>query len=273
MPARQSLLALLVALACHPSPPSSSPPTANFTAAEIIEWLLGERVRGPKTSNRGNSVGIVSYDLSGAEPTTTVVPNSCAPDLLQIISARERAGTRFALDQSGGLFRLTDSGWWPVSSPTPLPLLDGLLGFRNNPSSLELLVHTPGEQHELTLLTFDGDDVAIVVVEPVDLATFHNRGETLQRFDSGRCLDGIRDCLHLVVADNSLVLMREPVLMSEYHEDTGLPLGDGVRDVRYADQAGTKLDVLTTDACRTNGAELPSEPEQPEPSREPEATP
>ena len=272
MPAPRPLLALallatLTTPACHHTPPPKPP--SDTTAPEIVEWLLGEQVRGPKTSNRGN-VGVVIYDLSAAEPTSTVLPNSCAPDLTRLIPTPDRSGTRFAIDESGQLLRYTGAGWSDVLAPS----IDELVAFSVASSRLELLVRTAENQRQLSLLTFEGDEIA--TIDQVELTTFYDRRETLQRYDSGRCLDGVSDCLHLVAIDGGLILMREPVLY-ENHEEVKLPLTEGARDVRYTDLAGTKIDVLTADACPSDEKSEPSAEAkpaaEPEPSPEPETAP
>lgn len=266
------LLAVALLPACHHGKTETTPPS-DTTAPEVIEWLLGEQVRGPKTRNRGH-VGVVIYDLSTAEPTATVLPGSCAPDLVRLIPTPERSGMRFALDEAGTLMRYTGTGWSPVLMPETLGTLDELLAFSTTTSDLELLVRQASEQRQLTLLTFEGDQITRVT--PVELGTFYDRRETLERYDSGRCLDGTRDCLHLVGVDGQLILMREPVLYDNRVE-VSLALGEGTRDIRYADTAGTKIDVLTTDACAPADAPAPSTDPDPaaqtEASPEPEAAP
>lgn len=246
-------LTTLAIIACHcHNIAHPLAPTPEATAPQIIEWLLGEQVRGPKTSNRGH-VGIVIYDLTASNSTPFILPNSCGTALVRLIPTPEREGTRLAINESGQLLRYasTDVGWLPVPSPVPLPPLDELVAFSTASARLELLVRIAGERDRLTRLTFEGDK--ITAVDLVDSTTFRDRRETLQHYDSGRCLDSIRDCLHLIAKSGSSIVLREPVL-SGNREEVRLSLGTGVRDIRYTNISGTKLDVLTTDACRIGGS-------------------
>lgn len=251
-----SLLAALATPGCHRNATPRSKALSNITAPQVIEWLLGGQVRGPKSSNRGH-VGVVIYDLSAAKPTSDVLPDSCALGLTRIIPTPNRAGTRFAINEAGQILRHNGAGWSAVPAPEPLPSIDELIAFSTASARLELLVRTTDDQRGFILLVFKGEEIAEIA--EIDPTTFYDRRETLQRYDSGRCLDGVRDCLHLVAIDGDHILMREPELFDN-HEEL-LPLDDGARDVRYASPDGTMLDVLTTAACA---------PEEPTPTDEPE---
>ncbi|MCX4246480.1 hypothetical protein [Paraliomyxa miuraensis] len=264
-------LVATLTLACRharptaPAAPSSAMPT---TTPEVIEWLLGGQVRGPKTRHRGD-VGIATYDLSqaSAQPTLTFHPETCASDLVQIISTPTRSGTRFAIDKAGHLLRHTSSGWSTVPSTKPLPSIGKLVAFSTattTPTHLELLVSLQSHDRKLFLLILH--DYRVTGIQPVDLHGFRDRRSTLQRWDSGRCVEGVRNCLHLVSADGRNILVREPRLF-DHHEELPVTLGKGVRDVRYADAAGIKLDVLTPDAC------TPTATSEPEASAQPKVAP
>ena len=97
------LPAALLALACHPRksppPPASADPPA---IAEIVEWLVGEQLRGPKTSNRGTYLGIVTIPLSATSyDAHTLEPNSCAPSLVSFIPVPGTSHEWLAADTSG----------------------------------------------------------------------------------------------------------------------------------------------------------------------------
>lgn len=259
MPARPTgLLVLLAAVtsACRPAPPTA-PTHPPPTAPEVVEWLLGEQVRGPRTSNKGVYVGVVTLDLTSSPPAPVAHPQTCAPELVQLV-APGRTGTWLALDASGQLLQQAPAGWSPVPSTLPLPPIAKLVASAGSPSRLELLVTVKDRGRELHLLTLmDGQVTGIQSIEP---STFRDRRDALQRWDSGRCVDRVRDCLHLTALDRDVVLMREPALFEPRVEVTTLPR-DHVFDARYANAAGTKVHVLTTDAC----------PPSPAPSPEPEA--
>lgn len=248
MPAHPTglLVTLLVFItsACRPAPPTS-PTLTPPTAPEVVEWLLGEQVRGPRTSNKGVYVGVVTLDLTSSPPTPVAQPQTCAPDLVQLITPG-RTGTWLALDSSGQLLQHASTGWSAVPSKLPLPPIAKLVASAGSPSRLELLVTVKDRGRELHLLTLrDGHVTLIQSIEP---STFRDRRDALQRWDSGRCVDRVRDCLHLTALDRDVVLMREPALFEPRVEVTTLPR-DHVFDVRYANAAGTQVHVLTTEAC------------------------
>jgi hypothetical protein len=232
-------------------------PAASIPA--VIEWFLGEQVRGPRTSNRGHSLGIVTLDLTGeAKRDGELRPGSCAPGLTAFLPTH--TGTWLGLDESGRLLRYAGEGWSAVPAKVPLSPIRRLLALAPLAAGVELLVTTKqGAQERLAVLTVAGDE--ITDSRPLDPAVLGDRRAALERFDGGRCLDHTRDCLHLTSTDAGTVLMREPVLFGDRVEITILDEGT-VHDVRYADEAGTRIDLLSTAAC-------PAE----EPSREPEAPP
>ena len=259
--ARSLLAASLVVAACHreraPEPAVPRQPSA-VSLPEVIEWFLGVQVRGPRTSNRGASLGIVTLDLSGeAKHDGELRPGSCAAGLIAFLPTH--AGTWLGLDESGRLLRYTDERWSPVPAKVPLPPLRRLLALAPLAAGIELLVTTKqGAEERLAVLSMTGDE--ITDRRPLDPATLGDRHAALQRFDGGRCLDRTRDCLHLTSTDAGTVLMREPVLFGDRVEITKLDDGT-VHDVRYADEAGTKIDLLSTTACPP--AEPSGEPEAP----------
>lgn len=260
--ARSLLAAGLLSSACHRE--RAHEPAARHPAAasipEVIQWFLGEQVRGPRTSNRGTNLGIVKLELTGeAKHDGEPRPESCAPGLTSFLPAP--TGTWLGLDESGQLLRHAGERWIPVPAKISLPPIRRLLGLALLASGLELLVTTKEGAHErLSVLTMTGDQ--ITESRALDPATLGDRREALQRFDSSRCRERTRDCLHLTATETGTVLMREPELFDDRVEIT--TLGEGtVLDVRYADDAGTTIELLSTAAC----------PAPTEPSGQPEAPP
>ena len=283
MPARRRLVLPLLAAAfllaaCHhakrsgpedPTTVTAPPPTA----PEVVEWLIGEQVRGTKTSNRGH-VGIATYELA-ATASPVYSPKTCA-DLVQLIPIPTRSGTWLAIDASGQLVRYTEAGWspMPTAKGITLPPIGKLIAFsRTKSANLELLVSLEDHDRELSLLTLVG--ARVTGIQTIELSPYQDHRDTLQRYDSARCIEGTRDCLHLTAIDDGLVLMREPELFDNRVEVKVL-LDPGTRDVRYADQAGTKIYVLTPAVCPAppdpSPAAQPSEPTA-DPSTKPEAAP
>ncbi len=258
---RSLVAAGLLATACHreraPAPVEARQTTVASIPA-VIEWFLGEQVRGPRTSNRGASLGIVTLDLTGeAKHDGAPRPGSCAPGLTAFLPTH--AGTWLGLDESGRLLRYAGESWSGVPTSIPLPPLRRLLASAPLAAGVELLVTTKqGAEERLAVLTMTGDE--ITDSRPLDPATLGDRQAALQRFDGGRCLDHTRDCLHLTSTDAGTVLMREPELFGDRVEITILDEGT-IHDVRYADEAGTKIDLLSSAACPA--AEPSPEPEAP----------
>jgi hypothetical protein len=259
--ARSLLAAGLLATACHreraPEPAAARPATVASIPA-VIEWFLGEQVRGPRTSNRGTNLGIVTLDLTAeAKHGGELRPGSCAPGLIAFLPTH--VGTWLGLDESGRLLRYAGERWSPVPVAIALPPIRRLLALAPQATGVELLVTTKqGAEERLAVLTMAGDE--ITDSRPLDPAELGDRQAALQRFDGGRCLDHTRDCLHLTSTDAGTVLMREPVLLGDRVEITVLDEGT-VYDVRYADGPGTRIDLLSTAACPT--ADLSTEPEAP----------
>ena len=262
-----ALVAGVLAGACRHHQPSETPepPPDPTTTPEVIEWLLGEQTRGPRTSNRGASLGILTLDLAaGAEATGTPRSNTCAAGLVAFIPLPSRSGDWFGLDESGRLLRHAAGGWVPVSAALPVPALTKLVAITGAPPRLELLVAlTEGHRERLAVLLLVSGE--ITGIQGVDLSKLPDRRATLQRYDSGRCVAGTRDCLHVTPLDEGTVLMREPELFDDRVEVTTFEAG-GVRDVRWADTAGTKVDVLSPRACEAT-------PAPGSPSPQPEAVP
>ncbi len=260
--------ALAVAVLCgacrhgEPSRTPQSPTREPPTTPEVIEWLLGEQTRGPRTSNRGANLGILTLDLaSGKEAAGAARPQTCAPGLVAFIPLPSRSGDWFGLDETGRLLRHGPDGWSPVPVARSMPALTKLLAITGSPSRLELLVAlTKDHREHLAVLVLVGG--RITDVQGVDLSALPDRRTALQRYDSGRCVAGTRECLHVTSTDEGTVVTREPGLFEDRVEVTTFEDG-GVQDVRYADAAGTKIDVLSPQACAPT----------PEPSPQPEAAP
>jgi hypothetical protein len=278
-----ALAAITLAPACYrdPAPQPPLPPEATPEVPDVTEWFLGERVRGPKTSNRGIALGLLTIEatpdsknaktsthatppaIPTSQPTAeqkaegTLRPGSCAPGLVSFLPEPGRPNMWLGVDDSGQLLRYFAERWSPVRSKVPLPRLVALLGF-DGPSLLVVASHHHGEQ--LALLTFSGKVVTNHQI--VDPASLGDRQAVLQRYRGGRCLEGFKSCLRITETDDGIVVSREP-LPNEYYVTIATLGEDGVNDVRYADAKGTKIDVLTTRACVATT----------EPSTEPEARP
>lgn len=256
------------ALACKPAPPPSPPPDPP-SVAEVVEWLVGEQLRGPKTSNRGTNVGIVTIPLvKGYLPPDALVPGSCAPELVSFIPIPGAAGEYLAVDAAGQLFRLAGGEWSAVQSKMELPPIAKLLGFQitTDPSraARELLVYKKDDGAQLWQLTLVGG--VVVGLSTVDLATFTKRAAALERFDSRRCIDRTRDCLHLTAITNDVVLSREPTIYADW--DPLMELGNtDARDVRYLDDEGKEVSLLIAAPCDPAApASVPSAPSSTSPS-------
>jgi hypothetical protein len=261
--ARSLLAAGLISSACHreraPEPAAARQPAA-ASIPEVIQWFLGEQVRGPRTSNRGTNLGIVTLDVTGeAKRVGEPRPGSCAPGLTSFLPTP--AGPWLGLDETGRLLRYAGERWSAVPATISLPPIRRLLALMPLAAGVELLVTTKQGAHEwLVVLTMAGDE--ITDSRALDPATLGDRHAALQRFNSSRCREHTRDCLHLTITETGTVLMREPELFDDRIEIT--TLGEGtVLDARYADDAGTKIDLLSTAAC----------PPATEPSEQPETPP
>lgn len=255
---------LTPAPACRPGPGrDTSTPTAAtpLDPPTVIEWFLGQ-FRAPSTSNRSIHLGILTRPLKAAPSyASDPYPNSCAPGLVSFIPT-PTANVWLATNDAGALFRYAGHGWSPVPSREPLPPLGKLLALGvppDHPDQLELLV-TLHDDSELSVLVLEGDTVT--AQHPPAATELPDRRAALQRFDSGRCLGDARDCLHVTPIDDGFMVTREPSLNSDRVE-IPLPPDAHVQDVRYADEAGTTLALLTQDAC----------PEENTPPADPEAAP
>lgn len=217
-------------------------------APEVIEWFLGEQTRGIRETNRKTNLGIFTIDVGADAPTDGELrPQSCAPGLVSFIPTPTRTGTWFGVDEEGHLLRYAGEGWTSVPSTVPIPSISKLLATSDAASPLELLVAVKRKNSEyLSVLVIANDEVT--AVQDPDPSTLGDREAALFRFDSGRCIDDVHDCLHLTKTADGLMLMLEPELYGNRNELTTLDK-DGVHDVRYADVKGTKIDVLTTHAC------------------------
>jgi hypothetical protein len=263
-----ALVAGVLLGACRRDAPSKTPEPAAAppTTPEVIEWLLGEQTRGPRASNRGTNLGILTLDIATdakAGPGTPR-PQTCASGLVAFIPLPTRSGDWFGLDESGSLLRHSPDGWQPVPVSQPVPALTTLVAITGAPPRFELLVTLTKDhrEHLAVLVIVNGQ---ITGIQGVDLSALPDRRTTLQRYDSGRCVAGTRDCLHVTPLDEGAVLMREPELFGDRVEVTTFEEGT-VRDVRYADAKGTKVDVLSPRACEA--APAPGGP-----SQQPEALP
>jgi len=243
-------IATFFVLACKPAPPPVSPPDPP-SIAEVVEWLVGEQLRGPKTSNRGTNVGIVTLSLvNGSLSPNTLAPGSCAPELVSFIPIPGAGGEYLAVDAAGQLFRYAGGQWSAVQSKVKLSPIAKLLGFQipTDPSraARELLVYEKNDSAKLWLLTLV--DGVVVGRSTVDLATFTKRAAALERFDSRRCIDRTRNCLHLTTIGNGVVLSREPTIHANW--ESLAELGNtGARDVRYLGDEGEEVSVLIAAPC------------------------
>jgi hypothetical protein len=246
---------LTPAPACRPGDPKpTDPPTAAIPPdpPTVIEWFLGQ-FRAPTTSNRRIHLGILTRPVKAAPSSASDPhPNSCAPGLVSFIPT-PTANVWLATDDTGALFRYAGNGWSPVSVPRDLPPVGKLLALAvppDHPDQLELLV-TLHEDSELSVLVLVGDTVT--TRHPPEAAQLPDRRAALERFDSGRCLGDARDCLHVTPIDDGFMVTCEPTLNTDRVE-IPLPPGAHVQDVRYTDDAGTTLALLTPDACPTENA-------------------
>lgn len=260
-----ALTAATLAPACHRGPSTEPPPPPSEApeVPEVIEWFLGERVRGgpssdeaelglvtmgTKTSDRGTNLGTLTANVAAeSKGEGTPRPGSCAPGLISFIPVPTNPGVWLGANKTGQLLRYAGERWSPVHSKVALPPIAALLAFGTSASTLELLVVVKGAKREqLSRLTISGE--AVTQVQSVDPSTLGDRKETLQRYRSSRCLEGFHDCLRLTSTDEGIVLSSEP-RPNENWIIIAVLGKDGVRDVRYADAKGTTVDVLTTQAC------------------------
>jgi hypothetical protein len=245
--AAASLLA--AAPACRPGGDTSDPSAAtpSLDPPVVIEWFLGQ-FRAPTTSNRRIHLGILTRPVKAApSQASDPHPNSCAPGLVSFIPT-PTANVWLATDDTGTLFRYAGNGWSPVPVPGDLPPVGKLLALAvppDHPDQLELLV-TLHDDSQLSVLVLVDDTVT--AQHPPESAQLSDRRAALQRFDSGRCLGDARDCLHVTPIDDGFMVTREPTLNRDRVE-IPLPPGAHVQDVRYTDDAGTTLALLTQDAC------------------------
>jgi hypothetical protein len=260
-------VACLLALACRPSkaPDEPDPPAEPPSIAEVVEWLVGEQLRGTKTSPHGPSLGIVTLPLTaGSLDEGTLQPGSCAPELVSFIPMPGTKSDWLAVDKSGALLRYSGKGWAPVASKLALPPIAKLLGFAGttNPPR-ELLVYKHGDNEQLWQLTFFED--VIVDQKPIGRRMFSKRAAALEQFDSRRCLERTRNCLHLTVVDEVVHLGREPELYANW--EPVMDLGKtAARDVRYIDSKGKKVGVLVASKCESPPASTTPTPATPEAS-------
>jgi len=261
------LSAALLALACHPQEPPA-PPADPPALAEIVEWLVGEQLRGSKTSNRGTNLGIVTISLSAASyDAHTFERDSCAPNLVSFIPVPATAHEWLAADAAGLLLRYSSNGWAAVQTKVALPPIAKLLGFSGTSyASYELLVQKKDDDEQLWQLTFF--EGVVIGVQGIGRENFTKRAGALQRIDSRRCLSD-RDCLHLVAIDKEVILEREPVLYDNWMEIFNLR-DARARDVRYLDSQGKTISLLVEKPCDPPEPEPPAlattEPATPEPT-------
>lgn len=153
-------------LACRPATTEHPTPPPAPSIAKIVEWLAGEQVRSPKTSNR--SVGLVLLDIDAkALGAGTLAPGSCAPNIVSVIpiprATPRSADEWFGVDESPVLHRYSREGWAAVPSKVALPPLAKLLSIaRDNDTSRRVLVYTTADNEQLWQLTLsagrgDGD--------------------------------------------------------------------------------------------------------------------
>jgi hypothetical protein len=250
--------AAALAIACHhettktPEPPPDPP-----EVAEIVEWLVGEQVRSPKTSNR--SVGLVLLDIDAkALGEGTLKPKSCAAELVSVIAISPSTDEWLGVDESPTLHRYSPEGWAAVPTKITLPPLAKLLAVaRDEDGSLLVLVHKQGDNEQLWRLTLSGG--VVTGIQGIDRKGFRDRPATLEAYDSGRCL-GLRDCLHLTSIGQDVVLSREPELYAFW--ETKMELGNtGARDVRYVGDGGKKkIGLLVGAPCDPAAAATASLP-------------
>lgn len=242
--------ATLLALACKPAAPveSPTPPPDPPSVAEVVEWLVGEQMRGTKTSKRGTSVGIVTIPLVAKSlDEGTLAPGSCIPELVSFISVPGTTDEWLAVDATGKLLRYANHAWAPVQSKVALPPIAKLLGFPREASpARELFVSKKGDGKRLWQLSFVED--VVVGLTAVDPSVFSKRLAALERIDSRRCLERTRSCLQLAALGDDRVLGREPTLYANW--EMLMELGNtGARDVRYADAKGEIVGLLISAPC------------------------
>lgn len=237
--------AAALALACHPATPKTAAPPPVPSIAEVVEWLVGEQVRSPKTSNRG--VGLILLDIDAkALGEGTLAPGSCAPDIVSVIPIPRAADEWLGVDETPTLHRYSTEGWAPVPSSVSLPPLAKLLSIaRDADGSLRVLVVEKGGSKQLRQLTLSGG--MVTGTQSIDPASFRDRRATLEAHDSRRCR-GLDDCLHLTSIGSDVVLSVEPKLYGFW--ETKMELGaTGARDVRYAREDGTTIGLLIAQPC------------------------
>lgn len=236
----------LLPLACHPEPTKAPvPPPDPPEIAEIVEWLVGEQVRSPKTSNRG--VGLVILDIDAkALGAGTLAPGSCAPDIVSVIPIPRTSDEWLGVDESPTLHRYANAGWTPVPSKVTLPPLAKLLSIARDPDgTLRALVYKQGDSKQLYQLTLSAN--VVTGIQSIDRTSFRNRRTTLEAYDSHRCL-GLDDCLHLTSIGKDVVLSVEPKMYGFW--ETKIELGPtGARDVRYVGEGGKKIGLLIAEPC------------------------
>lgn len=251
-----SLLTFSFVAGCKPPPSSPSAPSSSLSDAPIlIEWLLDEQVRGRKTTNKGTNLGVLTRDLKGeAKDTWTLRPNSCKSNLAAFLPFDEQAEVLLGIDKEGLLYRYEGDGWSPVPSVVSIPKIGRLLGVARFFAYDEVLVTLEVDnRQELALLSFSQGQV--VYRHLPDAARLGaDRDDALHRFRSARCTDVVRNCLHLTEIDDAVALMLEPELYDNRVELDMLEKGQ-IKDVRYANPEGTRIDVLTTEGC--NDADEP----------------
>jgi hypothetical protein len=236
-----------LALACHPREPSKAvDPPAPPSIAEIVEWLVGEQVRSPKTSNRGVGLVILDFDAK-ALGEGTLAPGSCAPSIVSVISIPRTPDEWLGVDETPTLHRYSRDGWTAVPSKIRLRPLGKLLAIAHgSDGSLLVLVYEKGDNKQLWQLTLSAG--AVTGIQAVEPKSFRDRRTTLAAYDSGRCR-GLDDCLHLTSIGQDVVLSVEPKPYDFWQ--TKLELGPtGARDVRYVGDDGKKIGLLIAEPCK-----------------------
>ncbi|MCH9688234.1 MAG: hypothetical protein K0V04_42780, partial [Deltaproteobacteria bacterium] len=171
------------------APPPSTPVRAAPVAPDVAQWVHSERMRGPKTSNRGTAMALFRVPRQGPSAGTTVVPGSCALGLRSFLpTPAPVTSTVFAVDAEGALLRHVAERWTAVAAREPLPPLELLLGFTAATSPLELLAKGPGFDDYWLLTVADAEVSSVDPVDPARLPQFADRSSFRRHYDTRQCL-------------------------------------------------------------------------------------